>query len=33
VINLTNYFSVNTQERLLERGPRNLAPHGRHGDE
>jgi hypothetical protein len=33
VINLTNYFSVNTQERLLEHGPRNLAPHGRHGDE
>ncbi len=33
VINLNHYFSVNTQESLLERGPRNLAPHGRHGDD
>ena len=33
VINLNHYFSVNTQESLLERGPRNLAPHGRHGED
>ena len=33
VINLNQYFSVNTQESLLERGPRNLAPHGRHGED
>lgn len=33
VINLNHYFSVNTQESLLERGPRNLAPHGQHGDD
>jgi len=33
VINLNHYFSVNTQESLLELGPRNLAPHGQHGDD
>ena len=33
VVNLTHYFSVNTQESLLERGPTNLTPSGRHGDD
>jgi hypothetical protein len=33
VINLNHYFSVNTQESLLELGPRNLVPHGQHGDD
>ena len=33
VVNLTHYFSVNTQENLLERGPTNLTPSGRHGDD
>ena len=33
VINLNHYFSVNTQESLLELGPRNLEPHGQHGDD
>ena len=32
VINLTHYFSVNSQESLLEHGPRNIVPNGRHGD-
>ena len=31
VVNLTHYFSVNTQESLLARGPTNLASHGRPG--
>ena len=31
VVNLTHYFSVHTQEGLLERGPANLAPHWRPG--
>jgi len=33
VINLNHYFSVNTQESLLELGPRNLVPHGQHGND
>ena len=33
VVNLTHYFSVNTQENLLERGPTKLTPSGRHGDD
>ncbi len=33
VINLNHYFSINTQESLLEGGPRNLAPHGRHDED
>jgi hypothetical protein len=33
VINLNHYFSVNNQESLLELGPRNLVPHGQHGDD
>jgi len=33
VINLNHYFSVNTQDSLLELGPRNLVPHGQHGND
>ena len=31
VVNLTHYFSIHTQEGLLERGPANLAPYRRPG--